>query len=113
MSPLHHSRSFSAAVLLLLCTLTAAAQNKTPDSHSNGARTRERININDGWRFMRYRDDPDSLVYDLRKEVIDRNDNVVADTRADERSTSIESDKTLKKWILPSANDFIKDPAKA
>jgi beta-galactosidase len=40
---------------------------------------RERTSLNDGWKFSRFTTNPDSLSYD-----------------------------TLKPWILPSANDFIK-----
>ena len=41
---------------------------------------RQQININDGWRFHRFEENPDGLSYD-----------------------------TLKPWIMPTANDFIKD----
>jgi beta-galactosidase len=74
---------------------------------------RERISINDGWRFMRYTGEPDTLMYDARPAVIDRNDNKVADTRASEASIAIASAHALKGWILPSANDlFFGDPSK-
>ncbi|HXO77855.1 MAG TPA: hypothetical protein VN824_21520, partial [Puia sp.] len=73
---------------------------------------RERICINEGWRFMRYTGEPDSLVYDVRPTVDNRNDSKVADTRASESAVGTVSEGTLKKWILPSANDFIHDPAK-
>ncbi len=72
---------------------------------------RERINLNDGWQFMRYEGDADSLIYDERTRVFDRNDNKVADTRATEERTVIASGRALKEWILPSANDFISDPS--
>jgi beta-galactosidase len=74
--------------------------------------TRQKISINEGWRFTK--DDPSDakgIFYDVRPKVIDRNDNVVADTRANQTNV-IASDSGLKKWILPSANDFIKDPSK-
>lgn len=74
--------------------------------------SRERINIDKGWRFMRYEQEPDSLIYDERPKVADRNDNKVADTRATESALAAESEKALKKWILPSGNDFIRDAAK-
>ncbi|HEY6502443.1 MAG TPA: beta-galactosidase GalB, partial [Chitinophagaceae bacterium] len=61
---------------------------------------------------MRYETEPDKLIYDERPRVVNRNDNVVADTRANETATVASSEKVLKKWILPVANDFIKDPAK-
>jgi beta-galactosidase len=77
-----------------------------------GSVYRERININEGWRFMRYKADPDSLIYDERPDVTDRNDSAAADTRPTEAVGVISSKKVLKNWILPTANDFIKDPAK-
>ena len=73
---------------------------------------RERISINEGWKFMRYTTEPDKLIYDERPLVTNRNDNVVADTKATDTSSASSVDKGLKKWILPSANDFINDPAK-
>ena len=73
---------------------------------------RQRIRIDTGWRFFRYAGAPDSLLYDARPAVTDRNDNKVADTRAAETATANVSASALKPWILPSANDFIKDPAK-
>ena len=73
---------------------------------------RERISINEGWRFMRYTGEPDKLIYDERPVFANRNDNVVADTRATDSTVAKSSDSVLKKWILPTANDFIKDPAK-
>ncbi len=77
-----------------------------------GSPVRERININHDWRFMRYDSNPDKLIYDIRPEVTDRNDNVAADTKPTEAAAVGSSEKVLKKWILPSANDFIKDPLK-
>lgn len=74
--------------------------------------SRERISINDGWRFMRYESEPDKLMYDERPVVTDRNDNVVADSKPTEAVVAGSSEKVLKKWILPAANNFISDPSK-
>lgn len=74
--------------------------------------SRERISINQDWRF--FKGDPidaKGIFYDVRPTVTDRNDNIVADTRANQTNTIV-SDSGLKKWILPSANDFIKNPLK-
>lgn len=76
------------------------------------AQQRTRTNINAGWKFFRYPAQSDTLIYDARPEVFDRNDNKVADTRATEQSAVASSHWALKKWILPTANDFINDPAK-
>ncbi|RYE27361.1 MAG: beta-galactosidase, partial [Sphingobacteriaceae bacterium] len=73
---------------------------------------RVRININHGWKFMRYTGAADRLVYDERPKTFNRNDDIVADTKASEIGGVTASDSVLKKWILPTANDFINDPAK-
>ncbi|HVY75887.1 MAG TPA: beta-galactosidase GalB [Puia sp.] len=73
---------------------------------------RQRICINYGWRFMRYTEHPDSLIYDERPAVSVPDGAKVADTRASESAQAMVSEKALKNWILPTANDFIKDPAK-
>lgn len=90
-------------VLLLSLVLMCAA---VVAQHGN------RISINDGWRFMRYETAADNLIYDIRPEVKDRNDNVVADTKPTEAIAATGYDSGLKKWILPTANNFIKDIAK-
>ncbi|MBO9682910.1 MAG: beta galactosidase jelly roll domain-containing protein, partial [Flavisolibacter sp.] len=77
---------------------------------SKAQTSRQRILINSDWRF--FKGDPSDakgIFYDVRPKVTDRNDNIVADTRANQTNTVI-SDSGLKKWILPSANNFIKDP---
>ncbi|KAK0627906.1 glycoside hydrolase superfamily [Immersiella caudata] len=54
---------------------------------------RERIRLNQYWRFKRWEANPDGVVYDKRQ---------------DTPGTA----QVLKPWILPSANNFIRDPAK-
>lgn len=76
------------------------------------AQKRERISINTGWKFFRYAADGDKLLYDVRPAVTDRNDNVVADTKPTEGVAVTATQEVLKKYILPTANDFIKDPSK-
>jgi beta-galactosidase len=77
---------------------------------------RERIDLADGWRF--HRGDPAGatarLMYDVRPEVKVSADGKVADARPDEavRPQAGAQDRVLKPWVLPSANAFIKDPAK-
>ena len=69
--------------------------------------TRQKISINKSWRFIKG-DPPDAngISYDARPEVTDRNDNVVADTKPTESIAVASSEKVLKNWILPSANDL-------
>src|SRR5215213_909927 len=73
---------------------------------------RQRVLLNDDWLF--FKGDPadaKGIFYDVRPKVTDRNDNIVADTRADQRNT-VASDIGLKKWVLTSSNDFIKNTVK-
>jgi beta-galactosidase len=102
----------------LVCTLIFAACKSgrpvanTKNNNQAILQGRERILINDGWKFMRYTGTPDNLKYDVRPEVTDRNDNVVADSKPTESVAVASTETVLKKWVLPSANDFIKDPAR-
>ncbi len=73
--------------------------------------SREKIKINDRWKFMRYENNPDSLIYDERPRIDGYNDNVVADKQAELERYQVKSTQALKPWILPSANDFIKKPS--
>jgi beta-galactosidase len=101
-----------AFILLFPFYINAQSNTQSKNISKTGLQYRQRININDGWRFMRYTTEPDKLIYDERPVVTNRNDNVVADTKATDTSSANSIDKGLKKWILPVANDFINDPAK-
>lgn len=61
---------------------------------------------------MRYNGKADDLIYDERPVSYSHNDDIVADSRPSQTLFEGASEKVLKKWILPTANDFIKDPAK-
>ncbi|MEO6732379.1 MAG: beta-galactosidase GalB [Ferruginibacter sp.] len=101
--------SLTACLATLLSTPLIVDCQQTNKAEKS---TRDRISINEGWKFMRYNAEPDKLIYDERPVVTNRNDNIVADTRATDSVLSASSERSLKKWILPSANDFINDPAK-
>jgi len=75
--------------------------------------SRERVSINKGWKFMRYKsaDEADNLYYDVRPEVKRVNDSKAADTPAMEAEKLEASKNALKPYILPIANDFVKDSA--
>jgi beta-galactosidase len=76
--------------------------------------SRERISINDDWRFHKYdaKEKTHGLIYDVRPEVKDDQDDRAADAKPTE-AVEVEAMQTvLKSWILPTGNDFIKDPAK-
>lgn len=100
-------------VILFLAAMLAVPFNAAPQAIKKTARQqRERICINDGWKFMLYTAAPDKLVYDERPVITSRNDNIVADTKATDSSKAASSVNALKKWILPTANDFINDVSK-
>jgi beta-galactosidase len=73
---------------------------------------RERISINENWRFFKYDSLPDNLIYDTRPTESGYKDDKPADSKPT-LAEKIESDRqVLKPWILPSGNEFIKDPKK-
>jgi beta-galactosidase len=97
--------------LILLGWTSACAYNTATEIKIN---TRERISINEGWRFYKY-DSPskaDNLIYDIRPERFERRDDRVADAQPAEAVKVEESQDMLKQWILPSGNRFIKDQVK-
>ena len=98
-------RAMALALLALLAAIPALAQ----------AAPRERLSINDGWRFTR--GDPDGetaeLRYDIRPAYDDAGDGKPADAQPDAAvQTGDAGARVLKPWILPTANAFIKDPAR-
>jgi beta-galactosidase len=76
--------------------------------------SREHISINEDWRFYEYGSiaKADDLIYDVRPEVKDTDKVVIADEKPTEAVEVEAKQAVLKPWILPSGNDFIKDPAK-
>ncbi|HEY0680557.1 MAG TPA: beta-galactosidase GalB [Chitinophagaceae bacterium] len=96
------------SLLFLPASLNAQQGSVKKNVNILVSKHRERISINEGWKFMRYKSEPDNLIYDERPVVTNRNDNVVADTKPDETGSAT-SAKGLKQWILPTANEFIKD----
>ena len=93
---------FSIVVIICL-SLSMAVVAQAP--------TRQKISINKEWRFTKG-NSSDGLSYDVRPEVTDRNDNKVADSKPTEAVAVKDTIAVLKKWILPTANNFIKDPSK-
>lgn len=116
---------FAFASLLLPAAFTKAptdgpepaADNRRPaDARpvATARSSRERISLDEGWRFYKYgpNEVPDSLVYDVRPEVRNERDDKPADSRPTEAVAAARTQPVLKPWILPSGNDFLKDPAK-
>ena len=83
------------------------AQVSTNQASSN---TRQRISINEGWRFYKYDSSAkaDDLIYDFRPNITDNKENKAADAKPTEAVKVDVTLDVLKPWILPSANDFIK-----
>jgi len=99
--------------IMLSMVFSAALYAKTSNT-MKAKSLRERISINDNWRFFKYSKDEktDDLIYDVRPEVTDYKDGVPADAKPTEAENISASNKILKPWILPVGNNFIKDNSK-
>lgn len=86
--------------LLLAAAPLAAAQDARPP--------RERILISQDWRFTK--GDPEGLAADLRYDVRPAITEA-ADRPEEALRVAREGQSVLRDWVLPSANDFIADPA--
>nr|WP_233621991.1 beta-galactosidase GalB [Flavobacterium agrisoli] len=73
---------------------------------------REVSSLNESWQFMKYADNPDDLIYDVRPKIEDTNDAKVADSKPTEAIVVASNQNVLKNWILPTANEFIKEDSK-
>lgn len=73
---------------------------------------REKISLNENWVFFRYdvSEKADALIYDIRPEIEDAGEYLIADAKPTEAIEMGNSEEVLKPWILPTANPFIKDP---
>jgi len=98
------SLAFIGCFVLLSCT----------PNQEISTNPRQRISINENWRFYKYDSitEADKLIYDVRPEVKDHRDDKPDDTRPTEAENIAASQKVLKPWIMPTGNDFIKDPTK-
>ncbi len=92
--------------LVLIISLATACS-------SNQQQTRERTLINDGWKFLKYVPAAtiDPLIYDVRPEITDTNDDKPADSKPTEAVAIEAHQEVLKPWILPTGNEFIKNPS--
>ena len=73
---------------------------------------RERIRLTDGWKFYRYKEGGDSLIYDVRPEVTEDIDKREADAKPVEGDAVHRRQFMLKPWILPTGNEFLKNQDK-
>lgn len=106
---IHQRQYYLTTSLVTVFTMVASLLSFVSFSQTS----RQKISINEGWHF--HKGDPvdaKGLSYDVRPDVTDRNDNVVADIKPTEGVKIKVADTVLKKWILPSANSFIKEIAK-
>ena len=97
---------FLISIVFLTFSTTNAYSQKQKFAYK-----RERIKLNEGWNFMRYDANPDNLLYDVRPKIEEENDSKVADSKPTEAVKLQVNQAVLKNWILPSANDVIKDPS--
>ena len=83
-------------------------------TEKNSEITRQRISINDNWRFYKYDSagQADKLIYDVRPEVSNNVENIIADAKPTEAVKIQNNQQVLKSWILPTGNKFIKDSTK-
>jgi beta-galactosidase len=104
--------SFTLIVTMTFLTATPVTAQTIPANTSQSPR--ERLSINEGWKFYRYDEGvkADSLIYDVRPEVKNDKDDKPADSRPTEGVQVVATQQVLKPWVLPTGNNFIKDPSK-
>lgn len=83
-------------------------------SNQKDEQVRQRISINDGWRFFKYDsfEAADKLIYDVRPTIYEILDEREADAEPVEAETLATAKLVLKPWIMPTGNPFIKEPSK-
>lgn len=97
--------------IFILIILTLLTQCKPTNDVLANNTAREKLSLNEGWSFMKYTENADSLRYDVRPEIVDQRELTVADAKPTEASDLTTSNQVLKAYILPTANPFIKDAA--
>ena len=112
-------RTAGACAALLWWTLPLLAAHMAAPAYAAAAQDsagpRQRVSINDGWRF--HLGDPEGfsaqLQYDVRPEIKESADGKAADARPEEaEKIQRPNEGLLKPWILASGNAFVADPAK-
>lgn len=109
----HHTQKLLVLMMILVvCGSTQSlAQASGTETDSS---VRQHISINEDWRFYKYDSTTkaDDLIYDVRPEVKERRDGGPADEKPTEAIDVKANRSVLKSWILPTGNNFIKDPFK-
>ncbi|MFW9596585.1 MAG: sugar-binding domain-containing protein, partial [Paludibacter sp.] len=102
-----HFRINKVVLLFLLVSVNLLSAKKE-------TALRERISLNEGWKFFKYSSPAlaDRLIYDVRPEVDNKGEYLVADAKPTEAVEFKSSKEVLKEWILPTANSFIADKTK-
>ncbi len=110
-TPNLNRREFARGLTLAAAAVALPASAFSTEGSANGGQS---ILLNDKWRF--YAGDPPDAVgldYDIRPKVEKSADGKAADARPEaadgQPATSV---AVLKPWILPTANPFIRDPAR-
>ena len=101
-------------IVTAACLLTVAVTSPIAQPVPPSGQVRERLSLNADWRFAK--DDPPgsqvSLLYDVRPEVSDARDDRPADAEPEAAARARATVPTIKRWVLPTANPFIKDAAR-
>ncbi|MFA0964978.1 beta-galactosidase GalB [Roseivirga sp. BDSF3-8] len=100
--------------LLLLITLLWGCESVTTvQTLEKDQSERQRLSLNSDWQFKKYgpQETPDTLIYDVRPQVADAQDDKPADSKPTEAVEVIAEQQVLKPWIMPAGNAFISDPA--
>ncbi len=86
--------------------------NSVHTSESGNNEFRQRISINDNWRFQKYNspEETDHLIYDVRPEASEYRDDKDADSKPTEAVEFESAQGVLKMWVLPTGNNFIGNP---
>lgn len=100
--------------MLFVVALFFLATGYAQDAKKENRTSRERISINNDWRFFKYDSisQADNLKYDIRPDVKNYTGYTVADAKPTEAVKVDAVQNILKPWILPSGNEFIRDPQK-
>lgn len=102
--------NYSIRIIAFICCLV---QFSCQTSQKEATSVRQRLSINEGWSFYKYKSDitADHLIYDVRPEIKNEDDTKEADSRPTDAVEVDTKQAVLKPWILPTANKFINDPS--